>query len=239
MQTDNSQATPPELVTPTGAQVPETTTEKVSSQQEPQTETPLTPELVRQWAREEATRIAQSQVAKGENRIQALIKERFDALDKTKDTLKLTEAQVAQAKQNIVTEAYSTEEVEPQTTQPTSTPDVDQAIQYLNEQIADVFEQLGTTVTKNDPEFKALQEAVDKSWNDPKGLAKILLTASTAAAAKAARLQKNTRNAPARIVGGGSEHTPTTPSLTPSEKLSKGLKAGGWNNQPPPRSRET
>ncbi len=81
---------------------------------------------------------------------------------------------------------------------------VDEAIQYMNAQIADVFGEVGTTVTKSDPEFKDLQAAVDASWSDPKGLVKILRAADKAATAKVARLQKQNQNPAARVTGGGS-----------------------------------
>lgn len=238
MPTDNSQATPPELVTPTGVEVPETAAQEASTQPEPQTETPLTPELVRQMAREEATRIAQSQVAKGENRIQKLIQEKFTALDKTKETLGLSPEQVTQAKQKIVTEAYSsTEEETQETTPPTSPANVEQAIQYMNAQITNVFDEVGTSVTKADPEFKDLQKVVDESWNDQKGLAKILLATQRAATAKAARLQRNSQGAAARVVGGSGERTQTNPRMSSSDKISKGLK-GPYNQGPPPGRQE-
>src|SRR5689334_22701689 len=104
MPEPTSQAAQPEPVTPAGAQVPEFAPETGSTPAaEPQTEQkPLTLEDYRKIAREEATRIAQSQVAKGESRIQKQIQEKFDALEKTKTTLKLSDDQVKQAKQDIV-----------------------------------------------------------------------------------------------------------------------------------------
>lgn len=230
-----SQAAPAELVTPTSAQVPETATEPVSPQEEPPKEAPPTLEDYRKIAREEATKIAQSQVAKGETRIQKMIQEKFKALDQTKDTLGLSAEQVTQAKQKIVTDVYASQEEEPpETNQPTSpVSDVDQAIQYMNAQIANVYTEVGTSVSKSDPEFKALQTTVDAAWNDPNGLVKILLAAQKAAEIKAARLQKNSQGAAARVVGGG-ERTITTPKLSPSDKISQGLK-GKFTQGPPPK----
>jgi hypothetical protein len=209
MPDDISQAAPTELVTPTGAQVPETITPQVNPPEEPQKETPLTPEqiaAIEKIADQRAARIAQSQSAKSENRIQKTIQDRFKALEQTKSTLGLTDDQVKQAQQKIVTEAYASPEETTPTTQPApEVTDADQAIQYMNAQIANVFEEVGTSVTRTDPEFTELQKAVDASWNDPKGLVKILRAAEKAATTKAARLQTTQQNAAGRVVGGGSQ----------------------------------
>jgi len=196
MPEETSQATA-ETIVPQ-VTVPETAPAG-TTQTEPQKETPLTAEDYRRIAHEEAMRVAQSQVAKGENRIQKLIQEKFTALEQTRGTLGLSEEQVNQAKQKIVTEAYSAPE-EPVNT---VSPDVDQAIQFMNAEIQNVFAELGTTVSPSDPEFRDLQAKVDSAWNDPKGLAKILLAASKAATAKAGRLAKQTETASARVIGGG------------------------------------
>jgi hypothetical protein len=86
---------------------------------------------------------------------------------------------------------------------PSPDPNVDSAIDYLNSQIADVFEDVGTAVTKSDPEFKEIQEAVDKHWTDPKGLAKILRVVGKAAEKKAERVATLNEGAAARVIGGG------------------------------------
>jgi len=208
MPDDISQAAPPELVTPSSAQVQETITPQVDPPKEPPTETPLlTPEqitAIEKIADQRAARIAQSQTAKSENRIQKLIQDKFAALEQTKGTLGLTDEQVAQAKQKIVTEAYTSPAEEPPTTQPPSpVPNADEAIQFMNAEIKNVFEEVGTSVTKADPEFADLQKVVDASWNDPRGLVKILRAADKAATTKATRLQNLNSHAAARVVGGG------------------------------------
>jgi hypothetical protein len=210
MPEPTSQAAPAELVTPTSAQVQEPITPKAETPIEPQTETPLTPEqiaAIEKIADQRAARIAQSQTAKSENRIQKQITDRFAALNQTKDTLGLTDDQIRQAQNKIVTEAYASppEETTPTTQPAPEVPDTDEAIQYMNAQIANVFEEVGTTVTRADPEFADLQKAVDSAWNDPKGLVKILRAADKAANTKATRLQAQSRNAAARVVGGGSQ----------------------------------
>jgi hypothetical protein len=208
MPEPTSQAAQPEPVTPEGAQVPEfTPTQGGTQPQEPQKETPLTTEqiaAIEKIADQRATRIAQSQVAKGETRIQRLIQDKFTALETTRGTLGLSEEQVAQAKQKIVTEAYSSTE-EPPTAQaaPPASPDTDEAIQFMNAQIANVFDEVGTSITKSDPEFAELQKVIDASWSDPKGLTKILRAADKAATTKAARLQSQQQTAAARVTTGG------------------------------------
>lgn len=198
-----SQAAQPGEVNPASVQVPESTAQGASAQpQEPQKEQrPLTIEDVQR----EATRIAQSMVAKGENRIQKQIQEKFAALEATKKVLNLTDEQVKRAKQDIVTEAYAAEpQGESVTTDgPGANPEVDQAIQYLNAQIDGVFADVGEKITPADPEMKELQAVIDAAWNDPNGLVKIIRTADRLANAKKVRLQKQAETAPARIVGGG------------------------------------
>lgn len=205
MPIENSQAATPELVTPQAAQVPEQAP-NTSAQTEPQTEEPINREVVEQIAREVATRIAQSQVAKGENRINEVIQNKFKALEESKGALNLSDDQVAQARQKIVVDAYSAVEETP-TNVPAQSPDVDQAIQFMNAEIGNVFAEIGTSVTKADPEFADLQKAVNDSWNDPRGLVKILRAAEKAATAKAERTAKQQENAQARVVSGGGEAT--------------------------------
>lgn len=205
MPNDNPEATPEELVTPTGVQVPGQAAEEASPQTEPQTDKPLTLEAVRELIKEEASRIAQSQVAKGENRIQKLIQERFQALEKTKGPLGLSDEQVAQARQKIVTDAYSAPEDEPQTQpdeQPAE-PSVEQAIQFMNRQVNKVFAKVGQTVTKSDPEYAAFQKAIDDNWTNEDGLSEIILAAQAAASAKAQRLQSQQSTAVGRVTAGG------------------------------------
>jgi hypothetical protein len=205
-----SQASPTGQVIPTGEQVQGQATEQVSPQAEPQTENkPLTRDEVQELIRSEATRIAQSQVAKGENRIQKVIQEKLAALNTSKDVLGLTDEQVQHAQQKIVTEAYTAPESQAET--PTSVPqpaaDVDRAIQYMNAKIDNVFAKVGTSVTSADPEFKDLQEAIRNAWNDPNGDVEILLAANRVASAKATRLKAQTENASARLVGGTGVHS--------------------------------
>lgn len=200
----NSQAAQVEQVIQPGAQVPESTPTG-NTQTEPQTESAPTLEDYRKIAREEAVRAAQSQVAKGENRINLRIQEQFAALTLNKAALGLSDDQVAQAKEKIYRDVMFSAE-EPQTSA-SQTPDVDQAIRYMNAEIDNVFAEVGTSVTSADPEFKDLQKVIDTAWNDPRGLTKIIRAADKAATAKAGRIASQNGNAQARVIGGGAQGT--------------------------------
>ena len=207
MAEQTSPAASQEPVTQQDAITPEFTPGQGRPQPESQSEaTPLTPEqiaVIERIADQRAAAIANSQVQRGEARIQKLIQEKFKALEATAPTLGLSKDQIDQAKQKIVTEAYGSSETT-QTNQPApSQADNDQAIQFMNAQIGIVFKEVGTSVTKSDPEFTALQRVIDESFTDEDGLAKILLAAQRAASTKAARLQTHTENAAGRVIGGG------------------------------------
>lgn len=181
------------------------TAELFSPPQEPTQEQPLTVEDYRKIAREEASRIAQSQVAKGENRINQRIQEQFKALNVNREVLGLSDDQVTQAQQKIVTEAYSAEAKGPEAQMPA--PEVDKAIQYMNDRIDEVFQVVGTSVESGDPEFPKLQKVIDDSWNDPQGLTKITLAAREFATEKAARVASQKDAASARVMSGGDAMT--------------------------------
>jgi len=85
--------------------------------------------------------------------------------------------------------------------QPTATPSP------VDKFLADVFAEAGATVTPNDPEWKDLQVVMDKTWNDPQGLPKVLVAATKAANAKAARTAAMQETAAARVGGGGSQQS--------------------------------
>lgn len=221
----------------TDAEVQETTTDEVSPQTEPQTEKPLTAEEYRQIAREEATRVAQSQVAKSENRTNQRIQERFAALDANKSVLKLTDEQVQTAQDAIIKEetmkAYQPQPSGQQASSPQQAPTDDmirQQVEFVYGQIQAVFEEAGAEVTQNDPEYKEIEAAM----SNPKGsLASTLLAASKAAEKKAARVLAQKDTAKARVTGGGSSTTAQTKPMTAEEKISKGLKNTTWPSETP------
>lgn len=202
MPDDISQALPVEEV-----QVQETTPAG-ETPVEPQTEKPLTLEDVRKLLRDEVTPIIQSQVAKGENRIEKRIQERFAALEENKSTLKLTDDQVAEAKRAIISEeqmnAYSPAQ-SPTGEAAAPAPELEQMERFVANQIEATFQEVGVRVTPDDvDEFKTINAA----WNDPNGsLAKTLIAVTKAAEAKAARLALQKQNAAARVVSGGAEST--------------------------------
>lgn len=208
-----SPATPEgEPVTPQGVETPEFKPSQQGTQPESQTETeaapstPLTREDILNLVRTEATRIAQSQVNKGESRIQKQIQEKFAALEMAKGPLNLSPEAIEQAKQKIVTDAYNSPQEETQTKQETQQPPApgfDAAVQFMNAQIGIVFQQANQTVKPGDPEFTALQKAIDDNFSDDNGLAKILVAADRAAQAKTIRLQKQQSTAAGRVLGGG------------------------------------
>lgn len=199
--------------------VPGTATEQVSAQQVQQTEPPVP--LTIEDVQREATRIAQSMVAKGENRINQSIREQIDALNKSKDILGLTPQQVDQARQKIVTEAYTAAaQPEQPAEQPVNLPDPNQ---FLDAQLKVVYQEVGTTIEASDPEAAGLQATIEAVFNDPNGLTKILFAAQKAAAAKATRLQQRQETAGARVVSGGGQQTTTDPNdisgITDSKEL--------------------
>ena len=94
-----------------------------------------------------------------------------------------------------------------------SPPPVDQLIAQF---VGDVFAEVGTPVTPNDPEWKDLQAVIDATYNDPKGAIKVTRAAIDAANKKAQRVTANAGNAAATIGAGGAQanNTPSAASAT-------------------------
>lgn len=209
-----------------------------SPQPQAQKETPqetLTAEDYRKIAREEAMRVAQSQMAKSENRINQRIAERFAALDQNKGLLKLSDEQVQQAQKDIIAEEQM-KAFTPQPSQPgkgapqTETPETDDPAVIQSSMLARAFELAGgTEVTPQDAEWKKL----DAAWNDPNGNADLyILTAIDASREKKARLEAQAKKAPARTVNAAGG-TNSKPNLTAEEKISKGIKNTQWRSDTP------
>lgn len=227
---DFSQAADAGEVDPQEAPVPEQDVEPTPAEPEPQTEKPLSLEEYRQIAREEALRAAQSQVAKGENRIQRFIQEKFQALEASKGVLNLSDEQVAQAKKDIVAQAYEQPDAAAETTAPQ--PDAEAQLRSQSEfvfnQIDAVLAEHGVQITPNDPEFKT----IDAALRDPQGsLAKTMLTTAKAAASKAQRLAQTKGSAPARVAGSGPQQ-PTTGAYDPSKPASYYLEKASKEQKP-------
>lgn len=77
------------------------------------------------------------------------------------------------------------------------------ADQLIADFVGYVFTDAGTTVTKDDPEWKDLQAVIDTTYNDPMGHIKITRAAYKAAETKAQRTTANSESAAARVLGSG------------------------------------
>ena len=176
----------------------------VTEQQSQEQQKPLTLQDVERIAEERATRIAQSLVNKAEYRISQRAQEQIKALELNKSVLGLDDQQVQQSKQKIIMDELT---AQPQPSEPPSPQPVSQG-QQAGDVVAafvnDIFEEVGTQVNQNDPEWKELQDVLDKSYNDQKGAIKVARAATKAAETKAARIAANQQNADARVSTGGS-----------------------------------
>lgn len=200
----DSQAAPKAPVTPASATGSEPIVPQAGTPTEPQKETPPTLDDVRKIAREEATMIADRRAQKGEARITKMIQEKFAALEQTKGTLGLTDQQVLDAKQKIVTEAYSSVE-EPEPTTPSTNTQQPQALEAghpIFDYTMQVYQAAGIDVKATDPEFKIIQQALD----DPDGnLGKYGVALQKAISTKRERLELHNETADARTLGGGGQ----------------------------------
>ena len=81
-----------------------------------------------------------------------------------------------------------------------------------------IFEEVGTTVTPNDPEWAKIKEALDKNFNDPTpaALARVTAAFTVAAQTKAARVSTNQETAAARVGGGGAAPNGTYDETKPA-----------------------
>lgn len=206
MPNDNSQADLiEEPITPDEGS--ETASEEESTPIEPQTEKALTLDDVRGLLREEVFPVIQSQVAKGENRMNQRIAERFAALDANRGVLKLTDEQVQVAQQDIIRDeqmnAYKPREAQASNSQQAPSEDAAQQVQFVYQQIDQTFATVGTRVTPNDKEWATIEAAL----NDPKGsLAATQLAAADAARAKGLRVSSQQKKAAARVTSGGEQN---------------------------------
>jgi hypothetical protein len=181
-------ATPPE---PTSAQTTSATTEAAQ-------ETPVQPAYVtkaelEQMMTETLRRVKQS------DRDRA--KQTDDKLNAIRTRLETGGAQLTPSQVNVLREQIENEsEVPAQAPASALTPEMKEQADYVYAQLDATFEDVGAIVTPNDPEYKAIKEALD----DPKGsLAKVIRIAGKAAEAKAARVASQKENAAARTIGNG------------------------------------
>lgn len=197
--------------------------EQTTVQQEPQREElkPLTPEQYRALAREEAMKIAQSQVAKGENRMKEFIQSEFKKLDDLKDRLNLSPEQDKAIRDGIVRDALTKDFDEPANTQEqqrqtnqeqTQDQYSDEAgIDIVTSEIQKVFNMVGTNLDENDKEFATVAKAIDDLFgvnrNNPKALEGVLKIVHQAAMSKSKRVAALNGTTNARTVGVGGATT--------------------------------
>lgn len=213
---------------PSTADASADTSQEEGQEPEPQKETPLTLDQIRVIAREEATRIAQSQVAKGENRIQGYIQQQIAALQQTKTLLGLSDQQVQAAQDKIIRDAY-TQQIDgagqPQAQQYQQQPEMHPAI----EAALAMMEAQGTIVEEGDPEFESIRPLLQAG--DYRNL---IATTKNAMALKTQRLQSRKGKATVRAPGGASGQPETDTDIsgiTDSKELyrlgSRQVHAGG------------
>lgn len=214
MLDDLSQA-PTEPI-PQAEEVAENAPEQGSTQQQPQPEKPLTRDdvlaLMREVIPQAVQPLIQSQVAKGENRINQRIAERFAALDREKGTLNLSDEQVTQARKAII-EDEQMKTFAPQPPQnaqggeaDTQSPEPMDAGQFIDSLKTRAFQLAGgPEVTPNDKEWAKIQAELDNPQGNPD---LFVLAAVDASREKAQRLAAQKQKAPARVTGTGGESTP-------------------------------
>lgn len=123
------------------------------------------------------------------------------------DGSQLTPSQVNVLREQIEQEADPTPSVQSQAPASALTPEMQAQADFVFAQIDATFADVGTTVTPNDPEWKAIKAVLD----DPKGsLPKAIRAAAKAAEAKAARLAEHANGAAARVSSGGPQTTGAT-----------------------------
>jgi len=206
-------ATPPE---PTLTQ--DTSTEAAA-------ETPVQPKYVTEEALEQkATEIIRRMKQSDKDRMKQI----DTKLSDIKARLESGGAQLNASQVNVLREQIEQEVdsgVQAQAPASALTPEMQAQADFVYSQIDAAFEDVGTSVTANDPEWKLIKDALD----DPKGsLAKAIRAASKAAETKAQRLASQKNNAAARAVSAGGAQSNTTQTLSPEQKISKGL-SGNWS----------
>jgi len=157
-----------------------------------------------------------------------------DELTKIKGVLEKSGAPLSEEKEaalrNTITDQIDAEDEPQPRGQSAAPPQADPVGAFLG----GIFAEAGETVTENDPEWKALKKVMDDNFNNPNGLPKILVAATNAANAKKERKTSLQETATARVGGGGSSANNTGASdLSPTDKISRGLKEASWTQAPP------
>lgn len=181
------------------------TSQEEGQPQETQKEAKLTPDDYRAIAREEAMKIAQSQVAKGESRIQRFIQQQVDALKATQRYSGMSDQQIDAAAQKIAVDAFTNPQLIGEG-QPQQQANLQQTEMHPSVEAAiALMETRGTVVEEGDPEFDKYVKPLLES-GDYRNLIKATQTAITA---KEQRQQSRKSKAAVRAPGGDGGTTPT------------------------------
>ena len=177
----------------------DTSAELSTESQQPETpkEQPLTAEQYREIARQEAMRIAQSQVAKGEHRIQQYIQQQVAALKQAQPYTGMSDQQVQDAAQKIAIDAltnpnlpeFGQTQQPPYLQEPVMHPTIDAAIQMMRSN--------GTIVEEGDPEFQTIAPILASG-----DFSRLIEVTNAAMKAKTLRLQSRKEKATVRTPSG-------------------------------------
>lgn len=195
---------PGETQTPSAEQVAQTTPQENGQEQQPQF---VTKADLDQFANKIVTQIKQSDKDRSK-RIEGELSAIKDLVSKTGVQLN---PQQEQALREEISERLD-QETSPETTSQTQLANPQAVSDPVAEWAKGIFDEVGTTVTKNDPEWAKIQEALDKNFNDPSpaALARVTAAFTVAAQTKAARVSTNQESAVARLGGGGAAASGTT-----------------------------
>ncbi len=172
-----------------------------AAQENAQAQTPqyVTVEQLSQFGEQLASRLKQSdrdRTARINSEL-AQIKSRLEATG-----VQLAPEQELKLRDKIGNEIDQPADDEPQAEAGQASP-AQGADQLIAEFVGHVFKDAGTTVTRDDPEWKDLQAVIDATFNDPMGHIKVTRAAYKAAEAKAQRTTSNSESATARTLGSG------------------------------------
>ena len=173
---------------------------------------PLTIADVERIATEKATRIAQSLVDKAAYRLSNEAQQKIDALRLVSKDLGLTDEQVQQRMQKIVTDDLTTQPQAAQASEPTpeAEPEGSPVLVVLDR----ISAKRGMTLDQNDPEFQSFLDA----WQDPNGsMEDTVMSYIYALDKKTARLQKIDNTAAVRTPGGAGGGAPSTVAASAHE----------------------
>jgi hypothetical protein len=197
------------LATPPAPTLAQTTSPTEAAQETPETPVYVTKEELDQLMAETLRRAKQSD------------RDRMKQIDEKLTTIKtrleaggnqLTPSQVSVLRDQIEEEADTATPAKAPAS--AMTPEMQAQADFVYAQIDAAFEDVGTAVTPNDPEWKQIKDVLD----DPKGsLAKAIRAASKAAEIKAERLASQKDNAAARVGSGGPQTTGVTAATSANE----------------------